>query len=83
MTVLTLQETADSTCHRMRYRTLHQIGVDRADIVKMVSRQSFYYFFTPCVLAFIIAMALIYSFIVRYGHKVFTYIGSTGFEQDT
>ncbi|MDE7224399.1 MAG: ABC transporter permease, partial [Acetatifactor sp.] len=79
MTVLALQETADCVDHRMQYRTLHQIGVDRSDIVKMVSRQSLYYFFTPCVIAFIMAMLLIYSFVVRYGHKVFTYIGSTGF----
>lgn len=79
MTVLALQETADSIDHRAQYRTLHQIGVDREDIVKMVSRQSLYYFFTPCVIAFLFAMLLIYSFVVRYGHKVSTYIGSTGF----
>ncbi len=80
MTVLALHETADSIDHRMQYRTLYQIGVDRDDIVKMVSRQSLYYFFTPCVIAFMIALMLIYSFVVRYGHKVFTYIGSTGFQ---
>lgn len=80
MTVLALQETADAIDHRVQYRTLHQIGVDRDDIVKMVSRQSLYYFFTPCVIAFLIALLLIYSFVVRYGHKVFTYIGSTGFQ---
>ena len=80
MTVLALQETADSIDHRMQYRTLYQIGVDRDDIVRMVSRQSLYYFFTPCVIAFMIALMLIYSFVVRYGHKVFTYIGSTGFQ---
>lgn len=80
ITVLALHSVADSIDHRMQYRTLHQIGVDRDDIVKMVSRQSLYYFFTPCVIAFIIAMLLIYSFIVRYGHKVFTYIGSMGFQ---
>ncbi|MDE5891652.1 MAG: ABC transporter permease [Acetatifactor sp.] len=80
MTVLALHGVADSTSHRMQYRTLHQIGVDRDDIVKMVSRQSLYYFFTPCVAAFMIALLLIYSFVVRYGHKVFTYIGSTAFQ---
>ena len=80
MTVLALHGVADSIDQRMQYRTLHQIGVDREDIVKMVSRQSLCYFFTPCVVAFIIALLLIYSFIVRYGHKVFTYIGSTGFQ---
>ena len=80
MTVLALQETADSIDHRSQYWTLHKIGVDRDDIVKIVSRQSLYYFFTPCVIAFVIALLLIYSFFVRYGHKVFTYIGSTGFK---
>ena len=79
MTVLALHGVADSIDNRMQYRTLYQIGVDREDIVKMVSRQSLHYFFTPCVIAFMIALFLIYSFVVRYGHKVFTYIGSTGF----
>ena len=79
MTVLALPGVADSIDNRMQYRTLYQIGVDREDIVKMVSRQSLHYFFTPCVIAFMIALLLIYSFVVRYGHKVFTYIGSTGF----
>ncbi len=79
MTVLALHGVADSIDNRMQYRTLYQIGVDREDIVKMVSRQSLHYFFTPCVIAFMIALVLIYSFVARYGHKVFTYIGSTGF----
>lgn len=79
ITVLALHGVADSIDNRMQYRTLYQIGVDREDIVKMVSRQSLHYFFTPCVIAFMIALLLIYSFVVRYGHKVFTYIGSTGF----
>ena len=79
MTVLALHGVADSIDNRMQYRTLYQIGVDREDIVKMVSRQSLHYFFTPCMIAFMIALLLIYSFVVRYGHKVFTYIGSTGF----
>lgn len=79
MTVLALHVVADSIDNRMQYRTLYQIGVDREDIAKMVSRQSLHYFFTPCVIAFMIALLLIYSFVVRYGHKVFTYIGSTGF----
>lgn len=79
MTVLALHGVADSIDNRMQYRTLYQIGVDRENIVKMVSRQSLRYFFTPCVIAFMIALLLIYSFVVRYGHKVFTYIGSTGF----
>lgn len=79
MTVLALHGVADSIDNRMQYRTLYQIGVDREDIAKMVSRQSLHYFFTPCVIAFMIALLLIYSFVVRYGHKVFTYIGSTGF----
>ena len=80
MTVLALHGVADSTDHRMQYRTLHQMGVDRDDIVRMASRQSLYYFFTPCVIAFMIALLLIYSFVVRYWHKVFTYIGSAGFQ---
>ena len=56
------------------------MGTDRDDIVKMVSKQSLCYFFTPCLVAFMIALLVIYSFIVRYGHKVFTYMSSIGFQ---
>lgn len=36
-------------------------------------------FLHPLLVAFIIALLLIYSFVVRYGHKVFTYMSSVGF----
>ena len=80
MTVLALHLTTDSIDQYKQYRILYQMGTDRDDIVKMVSKQSLCYFFTPCLVAFIIAMLLIYSFVVRYGHKVFTYMSSIGFQ---
>ena len=79
MTVLALHLTTDSIDQHTQYRILHQMGTDRDDIVKMVSKQSLLYFFTPCLVAFIVALSLIYSFVVRYGHKVFTYMSSIGF----
>ena len=80
MTVLALHLTTDSIDQHTQYRILYQMGTDRDDIAKMVSKQSLCYFFTPCLVAFIIASLLIYSFIVRYGHKVFTYMSSIGFQ---
>lgn len=80
MTVLALHLTADSIDQNTQYRILYQLGTDRDDIAKMVSRQSLCYFFTPCLVAFIVALLLIYSFVVRYGHKVFTYMSSVGFQ---
>lgn len=80
MSVLALQLITDYTCHRMQYRNLYQIGVEEGDILKMVKKQSFIYFFTPCMTAFIIALLLIYSFVVRYGYKVFAYMSSAGFQ---
>lgn len=79
MTVLALHLTTDSIDQNTQYRILYQLGTDRDDIAKMVSKQSLCYFFTPCLVAFIIALLLIYSFVVRYGHKVFTYVSSVGF----
>ncbi len=79
MTVLALHLTTDAVCQRSQYRTLFQLGTDRQEIVRMVRRQSALYFFLPCVAAFLVALLLIYSFMVRYGYKVFTYIGSVGF----
>lgn len=80
MTVLALHLTTDSIDQNTQYRILYQLGTDRDDIAKMVSKQSLCYFFTPCLVAFIIALLLIYSFVVRYGHKVFTYMSSVGFQ---
>lgn len=79
MTVLALHLTTDSIDQNTQYRILYQLGTARDDIAKMVSKQSLCYFFTPCLVAFIIALLLIYSFVVRYGHKVFTYMSSVGF----
>lgn len=80
MTVLALHLTTDSIDQNTQYRILYQLGTDRDDIAKMVGRQSLCYFFTPCLVAFIVALLLIYSFVVRYGHKVFTYMSSVGFQ---
>lgn len=79
MTVLALHTITDSLDRRMQYRTLHQIGVEKDEIVRMAGRQSFIYFFAPCIAAFIIALFIIYSFALRYGYKVYTYVGTVGF----
>ena len=80
MTVLALHLITDSIDFSAQYRTLHQIGVEREDLAGMVSRKSFCYFFVPCITAFIIALSVIYSFAVRYGHKILTYMGTSGFQ---
>lgn len=80
MTVLALHLITDSVDFSVQYRTLYQIGAERGDIAKMVSRKSLCYFFMPCITALVIALLAVYSFAVRYGHKVFTYMGSSGFQ---
>ncbi|MCM1189916.1 MAG: ABC transporter permease [bacterium] len=79
MTVLALHLTADSIDRKSQYRTLYQLGTDREEIVRLMGRQGLCYFFMPCVVAFLVALAVIGSFVVRYGHKVFTYMSSVGF----
>lgn len=79
MTVLALHLIRDCMDHRMQYRTLWQIGVEKEEVMRMADRQNFCYFFAPCAAALLIALVLIDSFIIRFGHKVFTYIGSDGF----
>lgn len=79
MTVLALHTITDSLDQRMQYRTLYQMGVEKDEIVKMAGRQSFIYFFAPCIAAFLIALLMIYSFVLRYGYKVYTYVGTVGF----
>lgn len=80
MTVLALHSITDSIDRRMQYRTLYEMGVEKGDIVKMAGRQNFPYLFAPCITAFLIAMLMIYSFALRYGYKIFTYVGSVGFQ---
>ncbi len=80
MTVLALHLTTDSLDQQTQYRILYQLGVERKDIARMVNRQCLCYFFLPCLAAFVIALLLIDSFVIRYGHKVFTYMGSIGFQ---
>ena len=60
MTVLALHSITDSLDQRMQYRALHQIGVEKDEIVKMVSKQSFIHFFVPCIAALLIALLMIY-----------------------
>lgn len=80
MTVLALHTITASIEQHAQYRILEQIGVEKREIAKMISHQSFLYFFIPCMMALIIALLLIYSFTLRYGHKVFTYISTVGFQ---
>ncbi len=80
VTVLALQSITDCIDHRIQYRNLYRMGVEERDILKMTNRQSLIYFFTPCIAAFMIALPIIYSFVLRYGHKIFTYMGSIGFQ---
>lgn len=79
MTVLALHLITDSMDHRGQYKTLYQMGVEKKEIVKMVGMQSAIYFFLPCLTAFLAALSVINSFLIRYGHKVFTYMSSAGF----
>lgn len=80
MTVLALHTITASIEQHAQYRILEQIGVEKREIAKVISHQSFLYFFIPCMMALIIALLLIYSFTLRYGHKVFTYISTVGFQ---
>lgn len=80
MTVLALHTTADAYDHRRQYQMLYALGSDRRAIVRMVSRQSAYYFFMPCLVAFVMALAVITSFAMRYGHKITAYVGSVTFQ---
>lgn len=80
MTVLALHTTTDARDHRRQYRMLYDIGNDRRAIVRMVSHQSAYYFFMPCLVAFVISLAVIGSFAIRYGYKINAYVGSVTFQ---
>ena len=80
MTVLALHLITASLDQHPQYKTLYQMGVERAEIMKMVRKQSFLYFFIPCISALLIALLMIYSFALRYGHKIFTYISTVGFQ---
>lgn len=79
MTVLALHLVTDVTDHRDQYRILHQLGVGQESLFQLIRKQSACGFFVPCAAAFGIALLIITSFALRFGQKVYAYVGSVGF----
>lgn len=53
--------------------------MEKRDIYNLVRKQISLFFFIPCILAIIGAGIGIYVFMLRFGHKVESYIGTEDF----
>ncbi len=79
LTVLALQQLSDADSNRWQYKTLYNIGVSKKEIHKMITKQISLFFAIPCILSICGAGIGIYVFMLRFGHKVETYIGTYEF----
>lgn len=79
LTVLSIQQLSDAENSKKQYTIMYQLGVEKRDIYNLVRKQISLFFFIPCILAIIGAGIGIYVFMLRFGHKVKSYIGTEDF----
>ena len=58
---------------------MYKLGIDKKQIYSLVRKQISLFFAIPCILAMVGAGIGIYVFMLRFGHKVETYIGTADF----
>lgn len=79
LTVLAMQQLSDAENNKKQYGIMYKLGIEKKDIYGLIRKQISLYFFIPCILAIIGAGIGIYVFMLRFGHKVNTYIGTANF----
>lgn len=79
LTVLSLQQLSDAENNKTQYGVMYKLGIDKKQIYSLVRKQISLFFAIPCILAMVGAGIGIYVFMLRFGHKVETYIGTADF----
>lgn len=78
-TVLALQQLSDAENSKRQYGIMFKLGIEKRDIYQLIKKQIAMFFAIPCVLAICGAGVGIYVFMLRFGHKIETYVGTTDF----
>lgn len=79
LTVLALQQLADSIEHKGRFNVLRKLGVDDKHISKIVLKQIAIYFVIPITIAMVGVIVFIYNFFSLYSTQITSYIGDKAF----
>ena len=79
LTVLALQQLADSIEHKGRFNVLRKLGVDEKAISKIVLKQIAIYFIMPISIAMIGVIVFIYNFFGLLSSQITSYIGGKAF----
>ena len=79
LTVLALQQLADSIEHKERFNILKKLGVEKKEINNIILRQIAIYFVIPIFVAMIGFIIFIYKYSVIFNNEISAYIGEKGF----
>ncbi|WBW98122.1 FtsX-like permease family protein [Oceanirhabdus sp. W0125-5] len=79
LTVLALQQLADSFEHKMKFKILQKIGVDKGETSKLILKQIGIYFNIPIIAALLGAGVFLYVFGKQTSREIYSYMGSDVF----
>ncbi|MBM7833367.1 FtsX-like permease family protein [Clostridium sardiniense] len=79
LTVLALQQLADSIEHKDRFNVLKKLGVEEKEISNIILKQISIYFIIPILVAIIGFIIFIYNYAVIFNSEISAYIGEKGF----
>ena len=79
LTVLALQQLADSIEHKKRFIILSKLGIESKEIQKIILKQISIYFIIPIFIAMIGVILFIYNLFGLYSTQIQAYIGYNAF----
>lgn len=79
LTVLALQQLADSIEHKGRYNVLRKLGVEECKINKIVLKQIFIYFITPISIAIVGVIVFVFNYFKIIETQISFYVGDKAF----
>ncbi|GAA0070935.1 ABC transporter permease [Clostridium sardiniense] len=79
LTVLALQQLADSIEHKDRFNVLKKLGVEEKEISNIILKQISIYFIIPIFIAIIGFIIFIYNYAVIFNSEISAYIGEKSF----
>lgn len=79
LTVLALQQLADSIEHKDRFNVLKKLGVEEKEISNIILKQISIYFIIPIFIAIIGFIIFIYNYAIIFNSEISAYIGEKSF----
>lgn len=79
LTIFSIHQITHYSSNAITYNKLHQIGVDQEAISRLINTQVGVYFTIPILFSVLFSGILIETFLIRFGYKVYSYIGINSF----